>query len=275
MYLLGSDDFILVLDLDGTLIKTGEKLNSDLANLLHEYIDQFRVLIATARHPSGVKFVLKDHFKFVPTISLNGAALHLESWSKYDKAIFFPHKTVKMINKELSTFNIVTTYYGTDFWAVSDFSEGVEREANVTGITPVPWENKYTDSCIKILLIDEKIKIKRVRKHISIKFSNLIQVSTSHETYLEISPPFVKKCLFLSDFLAYFHQNSQHPHVVFIGDSENDIHCAEVSDESWTFSSSPKRLKDLSSGILNYPNGKGVKEFLLRKRTYKDNSDSP
>ncbi len=260
-----TDYFILVLDMDGTLIKTGEKPNIDLMILLEEYINESRVLIATARHPLGVEFVLKDYFNFVPTISLNGAALHLTTWTKFDRVIHFPRETVDKINEELSSFNIITTYYGTNFWAVSDFSAGVEREAKVTGITPVPWSNEFADRCIKILLIDEKLKIKRFREHICRKLSNLIQISASHETYLEISPPFVKKCLFLPDFLnEFFHQEFQHLKVIFIGDSENDIHCAEVANESWTFPSSPKRLKDLSSGILDHPNGEGVKEFLLR-----------
>jgi len=264
VYHLTVDDFILVLDLDGTLIKTGEKLNHDLAVLLKKYISESRVLIATARHPLGVEFVLKDYFEFVPTISLNGAALHLSSWLKFDKLTYFPRKTVIMINKELSSFNIVTTYYGTDFWAVSDFSSDVEREAKVTGITPVPWRNEFMDSCIKILLIDDEKKIKKVRKHLRNKLFNLVQVSTSHNTYLELSPPLVRKCMFLPDFLKEFsHQENQDLKVIFIGDSENDIHCAEVANEAWTFPSSPKRLKNLSSGILNFPNGEGVKEFLL------------
>lgn len=250
--------------MDGTLIKTGERPNNDLMILLEEYIKEFRVLIATARHPLGVEFVLKDYFKFVPTISLNGAALHLTTWAKFDRVIHFPCETVNKINEELPSFNIIATYYGTNFWAVSDFSAGVEREAKVTSITPVPWKNEFLDRCIKILLIDEKFKIKRFREHINRKLSNLIQISTSHDTYLEISPPFVKKCLFLPDFLnEFFYQEFQHLKVIFIGDSENDIHCAEVANESWTFSSSPKRLKDLSSGILDHSNGKGVKEFLL------------
>jgi len=257
-------NFILVLDLDGTLIKTGEKLNHDLAVLLKDYINESRILIATARHPLGVKFVLKDYFEFVPTISLNGAALHLTSWQKFDKIRYFPYETVAKIKKELSSFNIITTFYGIDFWAVSDFSTGVEREAKVTGITPVPWRNEFLNGCIKILLIDDEFKIKKVRKHLSNELSNLVQVSISHDTYLEISPPLVKKCMFLPDFLKEFHQEIKDLKVIFIGDSENDIHCAKVANESWTFPSSPRRLIDLSSGVLNFPNGEGVKEFLLR-----------
>ncbi|MHA2245622.1 MAG: HAD-IIB family hydrolase [Candidatus Hodarchaeales archaeon] len=265
-----TDNFILALDMDGTLIKTGERLNNDLMILLKKYINENRVLIATARHPLGVKFVLKDYFEFVPTISLNGAALHLTSWVKFDRIIKFPRETIDKINEEVSSFNIIATYYGTDFWTVSDFSVAVEREAKVTGITPVPWKNEFADRCIKILLIDEKSKIKKFREHISRKLSNLIQISTSHDTYLEISPPFVKKCLFLPDFLnEFFNQDSQHLKVIFIGDSENDIHCAEVANESWTFSSSPKRLKDISSGILDHANGEGVKKFLQQ---LKDNT---
>ena len=266
-HLVIEGDFILVLDMDGTLIKTGEKLDHDLAALLKDYINDSRILIATARHPLGVKFVLKDYFEFVPTLSLNGAALHLTSWQKFDKIVNFPLETVVKINEEISSFNIITTYYGTDFWAVSDFSPGVEREAEVTGITPVPWRDEFLNGCIKILLIEDEFKIKKVRKHLNKKLSNLVQMSSSHDTYLEISPPLVKKCMFLPDFLKeFFQQKIQDLKVIFIGDSENDIHCAEVANESWTFLSSPKRLINLSSGVLNFPNGEGVKEFLLRLR---------
>ncbi|MFX0016264.1 MAG: HAD-IIB family hydrolase [Promethearchaeota archaeon] len=260
-----NDNFVLVMDMDGTLIKTGEQLNDELAILLKPYIDEFRLIIATARHPLGVKFVLQEFFNFVPTISLNGAALHLTSWTKFDKVIFFPSKVVSEIKEELSSFNVVTTYYGTDFWAVSDYSPGVDREARVTGMTPVLWEEKFLDGCIKILVIDERNKIKKVQEYVSRNLSNHVQVNTSHETYLEISPYSVKKCLFLPDLLKeLFYRNYRTIKVIFIGDSENDIHCAEVANEAWTFSTSPKRLKDLSSGILDHANGKGVKKFLIR-----------
>jgi len=52
------------------------------------------------------------------------------------------------------------------------------------------------------------------------------------------------------------------PYIVFVGDSENDIDCAKFANESWTFPSSSRKLKEVCTGILDYDNGLGVKNLL-------------
>ncbi len=86
------ENTLFIFDLDGTLIKTGEKFDRKLAKIIKILIEKSGVLIATARHPRGVQYVFKPFFDFIPTISLNGAGLHLKSWSSFDKTFFFSRK---------------------------------------------------------------------------------------------------------------------------------------------------------------------------------------
>lgn len=254
---------ILVLDLDGTIIKTGEPLDEELAYFLKKYVGRRSILITTARHPLGVKFVLEDKLGFVPTISLNGAGLHLTSWSKFDRVIYFHRETVDKINTKLLDYDLTIAYYGKGFWAVSNMSHYVEKESIVTGMTPSPWKDYYARECIKILVMCDPSILKMVRERINKTLSNQVQLSTSHETYLEISPPSVSKDTFIPNFLELsYHENKEQPYIIFIGDSENDLSCAKFADEAWTFPSSSMKLKDVCTGILTHDNGLGLKEFL-------------
>lgn len=254
---------ILLLDLDGTIIEAGEPLDNELVGFLQKYLDESRILITTARHPLGVKFVLEDSLGFIPTISLNGAALHLTSWSKFDRVVYFPRETVEKINAELSGSEITITYYGKDFWAVSNMSHYVKRESIVTGMSPSLWKDIYAQQCIKILIMCESSMIDLVRARINKRLLNHVQLTTSHKTYLEISPPSVGKSKFVPNFLENFFHNSKKPaYMLFVGDSENDISCAKFADESWAFPSSPMKLKEVCTGILPHNNGLGLKELL-------------
>lgn len=261
------ENTVFIFDLDGTLIKTGEKLDQKLVSLFQVLIEQSRILIATARHPWGVRHVFGTYFEFIPTISLNGAAFHLKSWSIFDKAIFFPETTVKKLYTKFIQNNITATFYGKEFWAITNLTKEIERESYVTGITPVEWNEIFADQVLKILVIDIEHKIRSIRFQISQETPKLVQMSKSFDNYLEISPLGVEKCVFLPEILnSYFIKKTKKDFIntCFIGDSDNDVPCAKVVDEAWAFKSSPGNLKALSKGILPDENGKGVRKFLQR-----------
>lgn len=262
-----NENTIFVFDLDGTLIETGEKLNKSLTKILTKLVHQSRVLIATARHPLGVQYVFEPNFDFIPTISLNGAGLHLKNWCTFDKSISFPEKTVLRLYEKFSENNITATFYGKEFWAVNKITSSIEREANVTGMIPLLWENHYAESILKILAIDDVEKIRGIRSQISLEFPGMIQMSSSFDKYLEISPSGVFKCLFLPEFINSYlmkERKKEKPNILFFGDSENDIQCAKVADATWTFESSPEELKALSKGILQDKSYEGVRKFLQK-----------
>jgi HAD superfamily hydrolase (TIGR01484 family) len=254
---------LLVADLDGTIIRSGEPIDEELASILKKYREESRLLIATGRHPLAVKFVLQTALGFVPTISLNGGGLNLYSWSRFDRVIYFPSDTVKAVSRELSGFDVTISYYGEEFWAVSKLSPYVERESIVTGMIPSTWRDQYLSRCVKILVMCEPSMIKIIRAHIKRQLSDLIQISESLKAYLEISPPSVNKVTLIFHFLKkIIAEKKLTPYIVFVGDSENDIDCAKFANESWTFPSSSRKLKEVCTGILDYDNGLGVKNLL-------------
>ena len=245
-----------MLDLDGTMIKTGEPLDGELAKYLKNFQEKSNVLITTGRHPLGVKFAIGSALGFVPTISLNGGGLHLTSWSKFDEVIYFPKEIITQFRTGVTNYDLTITYYGRDFWAVSDISQYIKKESAVTGMKPINWNEQFAGSCIKIMIMARPAIIKRVRGEINKKFSNRLNLSASRHTYLEISPANVDKVTFMDIYLKHLSNTSDNKiHTIFVGDSENDLSCAKFADESWTFPSAPEELKDVSTGILADNNG--------------------
>ncbi len=180
---------------------------------------------------------------------------------------FFQEKTLIKLSEKFLENNITVTFYGKEFWATTKFSENVKREASVTGMTPVQWIKKFSKGILKILAIDEIHKIRMIRSQINLEIPNDVQMSNTFDNYLEISPPRVHKCVFLPEFLKLYlskKTNKKDLNILFFGDSENDILCAEIANATWTFKSSPENLKALSKGILSDENGEGVKKFFQR-----------
>ena len=109
---------LLILDLDGTIIETGKPLDSQLAYQLKKFLKKSHILITTARHPKGVSFVLEEKIGFIPTISLNGAAIHLTSWLKFDRVVYFNEEIINGIIKALSCYEVTLSFYGKSFWDI-------------------------------------------------------------------------------------------------------------------------------------------------------------
>jgi len=253
---------ILLLDIDGTMIITGKPLAPDLASLLMPLQNAKRLCITTARHPQGVQFVLAPLLGFVPTISLNGGAIHLSSWSTFDHAIYFSDQSIANLIEEISSHDLTISCYGTDFWAVSKMSSFVQEEAYVTGMTPMMLSSSHLLRCIKVTLMADHGLLVEIKSHIALNISS-IDANFSHASFLELSPAYSSKASMLKYLLSAFPLDSNSPYIFFVGDSQNDLEWAQLANEAWTFPSSPNELKQICRGVLPFNDGPGLRQFLV------------
>jgi len=77
------------------------------------------------------------------------------------------------------------------------------------------------------------------------------EVSSSVQGYVDICASGVHKARLLPNYLESVRcERGRKPYLVFVGDSFNDICCAALADESWTFQNSPDQLRQLATGLL-------------------------
>ncbi len=257
-------NILLVLDLDGTIIFPGDSITSNLVKYLKYYNDNNLLLIATARHPIGVRFVFNKYFDFIPTLSLNGGGLHLNNWDIFDRSVFFDFTVIRNLKRLIKQYNDVTmSFYGKKFWYVNKITKRIVRESKITGMQPIINTNYGGDGCIKLLLTGDDETLKDIQNIIRKDYYELVSCNKSNLNYLELSPSNVNKTLFIDVFIEYFAYERKDYNIVFVGDSENDIEMAKYSDEAWTYSYAPNNLKKHCK-ILTLENGEGLHLLLTQ-----------
>lgn len=250
-----------MLDLDGTLIQRGQIVSQEVAEILTELSRQRRVLINSARHPAGIKHALDRFFCFIPTISLNGAGLHLSSWSEFSEFITFDTVVLQKLYEKLSQAETVTSYYGRDFWAVSCFNDYVSEESRVTGMTPKMWNPNRMADVMKVCLMGDDSVVRHLLQEIKNDRLN-INMMQSNPGYVEITPESVTKASYIERFLVSEGLSRTSVKIVFLGDSDNDIPCAEYSNEAYTFAGASTALLQVCTGKLPERSCRVVAEFL-------------
>lgn len=260
-------ELLLLLDLDGTIIFPGEEVDPELLDQLRIFNDSSSLLITTARHPKGVQFVFNNLIGFIPTISLNGGALHLSTWNKYDSLVYIERKVVDELTSIFGYYpNVICNYYTEESWYATKINAMVMNESRVTGITPKLYCESLDGQCVKILLMGSADDINNVKDMVTLKFGEKVSCYRSNEKYLEINSAATNKAFFVKDYLAKVrHVERNSVSILFVGDSENDIECAKYADYSWTYYSSPGELKKYCS-ILTEDNGNGLKSLLTKLR---------
>lgn len=268
---------LLISDLDGTLLLPGQHLDHDLALELRKFAKRDKLVVVTARHPRGVAHVLDRSVGFVPTVSLNGAGLHRHSWQTFDASQPFEPSTARLImslvQAEMQRVEeVVATVYGAELWATTATNSFLRKEAQATGMTPEPLQSKHLDECYKILLIGPQPAMRLLRRRLSAALADMASVLTSNPTHIEVNRATVSKGQMLREFLQSLDPRAETP-TIFLGDGENDVGCAQMCQQAWTFESAPAALREVCDGILNGSNGVGVLSFLrsLRSNNHQHN----
>lgn len=240
---------VLVCDIDGTLTAPGAiSVPHSVISALRPFNRDGRLLISTGRHWNSVQRLFRQ-IGFVPTISLGGAALHLRGWDRPSSIFAMPEGVASDV---LARCNCLTERVVL-FTSESAFSPSPESFDRITcellGLRPTRLRSGDLDRPIlKVLIVDHPEVLNAVAeslRHIG------VEVASSVQGYLDICAPGVHKALFFPSYLSdkKFSDGSK-PHVVFIGDSFNDLTSAVLANESWTFKSAPEQLRKIATGVL-------------------------
>lgn len=240
---------VLVCDIDGTLTEPGAvSVPYSVISALRPFNEDGRLLISTGRHWNSVQRLFRQ-IGFVPTISLAGAALHLRGWDRPSSIFAMPEGVASDV---LARCNCLTERVVL-FTSESAFSPSPESFDRMTcellGLRPTRLRTGDLDKLIlKVLIVDHPKVLNAVAEslqHIG------VEVSSSVQGYLDICAPGVHKALFLPSFLNDKNSGDAcKPHVVFIGDSFNDLTSAVLANESWTFKNAPDQLRKIATGVL-------------------------
>lgn len=252
---------VLVADIDGTLTNPGEPLLPELKEQLLAFSAVGRFVVATGRHPKSVALLCESTGRFFPTISLGGAALHLQSWNAYDDLVSLSAESVGRISELFADSGLGVAFFTPVGWYALRPSTWNAYMHKATGLAPD--QELLGSEVVKAVLVGGNSELSRAISVIQDEFAGEVSASVSAPHFLDIVPRGVDKATFLPKLLDFVSgESNERLKVVFVGDAMSDIPCARLADTAWTFHGAPSELKAASAGILTFDAGRGVVELL-------------
>ncbi len=245
---------LLVLDLDGTVLRQDGSLSDDLAQIVQEVQDHsVTVMLATGRMVrSAEAYWMQLHLGKGPLIAYNGSMV-----------VEMPNKTpwfswhlsgdlARLVIQEAINGDILTqVYVGNELW----LSKEDERAQHYIRVNHIPGDVKLGDSIlewpsppIKILLQDDSDKLDQFRAYISSRMVGLQgRIFKSQADYLEIVPAGVGKGPALGKVAERL--NINYDEIMAIGDAENDLDMLKMAGLGVAMGQAPEFVKQAADVV--------------------------
>lgn len=240
----------VVLDLDGTALRSDHSISSDLIELAKELRERdVWLTLASARPPSSVQVIGDQLYCHGPWIALNGAIV----FSKEDAVIWrrsLPTNALLAIG-DLCTREPQISYniYAGFEWFVGRYDARANAESKIVGLQPTQLVTTTSawPMADKILLIVPDGQEQRIRNYL-MSIAADICVSVSKPTYVEITHREANKAtaLAVAAKIAKIDTNS----MLAAGDGENDIPMLSLCGSSIAMAHSSKAVKQAARWIV-------------------------
>ena len=245
---------LLVLDLDGTVLRADGSLSDGLVKAVGKVKDRgISVILATGRMVrSAVPCWLQLQLGSGPLIAYNGSLVvempQQDPWFSWHLSA----EVARLVIQEALDEDILTqVYVGNELW----LSKEDDRAQHYIEVNHIPGEVKTREGIltwpsppIKILLQDEPDKLDAFRRHISPSVLGLQgRIFKSQADYLEIVPAGVGKGPALAKVAARL--NISPENIMAIGDAENDIDMLKLAGLGVAMGQAPDFVKQAANVV--------------------------
>lgn len=254
---------IIVVDLDGTLLRDDGTMSEYTKKVLLEASRQYILIAATGRTISGVKKALDYLFSvFSFSICCNGAIIY-----EKDRVI----KEEKLTSSQVNSLYNIAKQYNVDFRAISDCCETNKKteqayiEANKNSLEICVTEVFHP--AYKAVMTSEK-NISHVMNILENVQLPVFSFTKSDNHNIDFGTKGVSK----GSALSFIREKYKllYKNVTAFGDAENDITMLERSDNGVAMANAQDNVKEAAEFMTKYGNNddgvaKFIDHFLLRK----------
>jgi len=269
---------LYVTDLDGTLLKSDDKMSEYTIKTINDLINSGMCFsYATARSLSSASVVTSGLTTNIPVIIYNGTFIVNAYTKERLFSLYFTEEEKAMVISILDKYSIYPLVYGfvndeeKVSWIKSKENDGIRRYINLRKgdkrLRPIgSKEELYTGKLFYFTCIGEKKELIDIYNYFkdSNEFTCTLQQELYREEYwCEIMPKKATKgnaILILKDKLKC-------DRIISFGDSVNDIPMFKISDESYAVENAVDELKKHATGIIMSNEKDGVAYWL--KKNYK------
>ena len=258
------DGYLLVSDMDGTLLNSKGKLSEENRKAIDYFVENGgKFTLATGRMvPSVRRFIDKVNTN-LPIILYNGTKIYDYTSEKTIYEEFLEEERKERIEK-LKEFN---PSYGIELYI--DETVYIYQDSRFTKrfsklgydiifeVNEEVWKKKWT----KVLILAEKEELDKLEENFEESYGSG-PIIRSGDNYLEIVPDKTSKGQALKQLIE---AHNLHNHtVITIGDNMNDVELLEVAHHGFAVNNGNERLIKLAKNLAP-SNDENVIEFLISK----------
>lgn len=268
-----------VFDLDGTLLNSNSEISKKNIEAMKMIIQsKNQLILASGRMLVSMKKIIDKYIPFIkgisPIISYNGAYIIDEKDKLIYESIIDKQVAVDLIN-HLRNIKSHRQIYVKDVLISeeeNDFIEFYSKHANVD-YKIVKDLNDFImqkdNDPLKILCIDDELKIREIENEIQNKFSNNLNIVLSFKNFLDIMSKEASKGNAIKKISKIYNIDFEQLYV--FGDSNNDISMFEITNNSFTLNNANKNVKSAAKHILPSNDEDGV--YYAVKKIFNDDNN--
>jgi len=264
---------LYVSDLDGTLLKSDDKMSEYTIRAINNLIDNGMFFsYATARSLSSASVVTKGLTTNIPIIIYNGTFIVNAYTKERLFSLYFTEEEKAMVINILNKYPIYPLVYGfvndeeKVSWIKGKENDGIKSYINLRKgdkrLRPIDTkEELYGGKLFYFTCIGEKDELIDIYNYFkdTNEFTCTLQQELYREEYLcEIMPKKATK----GNAILILKKELKCDRIITFGDSVNDIPMFKISDESYAVENAVEELKKHASGIIMSNEKDGVAHWL-------------
>lgn len=257
------DGYLLVSDMDGTLLNSNGKLSEENKNAIEYFVENGgQFTLATGRMLPSVKRHINKMKVTLPVIMYNGTKVYDFNKEKvvWEKLLEENRKDIiKIVNKINSKVGI--EIYSEEIVYIFQSCNKTERFKGLGYDVVYEVDNSiYNKDWTKVLIVGNKEELDIVEKYLKNIYEDN-DIVRSSSIYLEIIPKGVTKGQALQEIIKL--NNMEDFNVITVGDNMNDIELIEVANYGFCVENGSEILKKRAKYIAP-SNDENPIEFIVK-----------
>ena len=257
------DGYLLVSDMDGTLLNSKGKLSEENKKAIEYFVDNGgEFTLATGRMLPSIRRHIHKMKVTLPVIMYNGTKVYDFNEEKiiWEKFLEEERKNIVKAVKEFDK-NVGIEIYSDETVYIYQQCSRTERFSKlgydvIYDIDDSIWSKKWT----KALIIGEKEELDSVESYLKNCYRDN-DIVRSADVYLEIIPKEISKGQALNKLIE--HKGMSEFTVVTVGDNMNDVELLEEADYGFCIGNGSEELKNKSKYIAPSNDDNPI-EFIVR-----------
>ncbi len=256
---------MIAIDLDNTLLTSEKEIDSETADLIKK-ADKAgkKIILATGRMYEAAVAFLEELELDTPLITYNGALVKNKNREVIQENLI-SYELTKEVVEFAEDYGLHIQYYSDGNYYYrwrNEYAREYGEITNIAGVeTKVKLQNYIENSALKLLIIEDQEKRREYFKNeLNKYYKHRLSISSSMETYIEITASKVNKGKALIDLANSYNISSEE--IIAVGDGYNDLSMLEMSGLGVAMENAPEEIRSKADRITQSNDNQGVAKVL-------------